>query len=226
MKVDTELSSNMEILSAIGTEIEVPKGARFDFRNIYYLKEGIAALTHLTLAGEQSSFIYFKPGMLLNFLRPIITATGIGSDITMKRLSSLDHGIYAKTKCKCLCINGATFLEQAERDSALYRMLLRSISENLINVLALSTELSTKPASLRVCQVLFDFMSDDTPPEIPRYLTYNEIAFYLSMHVITVTKIFKALKQSGVIDKKGRTTIVIDKARLFAIGTGVEELKY
>lgn len=224
-----ERESIEKILEPIAIEVTLPKDARFERQNVYYLKQGFAALTHLTLKGEQSSFLYFKAGMLLNFLPPIIMETGIGTDFTVKRFASLDHVILAKNRCTALCMNGKIFLDYVEKNPQLYKLLLRSVSENLINALALSTDLSTKPAGVRVCQLLLDFMyegENGEPPQIPRYLTYNEIAFYLSMHVITVTKIFKALKQNGIITKKGRITFVTDREQMLAIGEGLKELKY
>ncbi|WP_421899748.1 Crp/Fnr family transcriptional regulator [Maridesulfovibrio sp.] len=226
MAYATQASKHIESLKEIGVEVTIPKGGEFDYENIYYLKEGMAALTHLTPGGGQSSFLYFKAGMLLNFLRPAITKTGIASDITLKRFTNLNHTIYAKTECRCLSFNGEVFMNYLERNPELYKLLMQSLCDNLINLLALSTDIVSKPANVRVCQVLLDFMTDDDPPQIPRFLTYNEIAFYLSMHVITVTKIFKALKQSGIINKKGRNTTVADVEKLRAIVDGTGTLEY
>ncbi|WP_320007671.1 Crp/Fnr family transcriptional regulator [Maridesulfovibrio sp.] len=222
----TEASKHVESLRKIGVEVTIPKEGCFDYANVYYLEEGVAALTHLTESGEQSSFIYFKSGMLLNFLRAVTLKTGVASSITLRRFDNLNHTIYAKTKCKCISINGEKFLDYIEKNPELYKLLLQSLSDNLINLLSISTDIVTKPANIRVCQILLDFMTDDDPPQIPRYLTYNEIAFYLSMHVITVTKVFKALKESGIIAKKGWMTTVIDRERLRAIVEGEEELGY
>jgi len=226
MPFATEAAKHLENLKKIGVEVTIAKGGPFDFQNVYYLIEGTAALTHFTENGEQSSFLYFRPGMLLNFLRPVIAHTGIGSKIAIKRFANLDHVIYAKTDCRCICINGKIMLDYLSKNPQYYTLLLQSLSENLINVLALSTDIVTKPACVRVCQLLQDFMSDDTPPQIPRYLTYTEIAFYLHLHVITVTKIFKALKESGIICKKGWTTIVTDPEGLQKIADGTKELFY
>ena len=226
MAFATEAAKHLEDLKKIGVEVSIARGGRFDFKNVYYLTEGTAALTHLTENGEQSSFLYFRPGMLLNFLRPVISHTGIGSEMAVKRFANLNHVIYAKTDCRCICINGKILLDYLSKNPEFYPLLLQSLSENLINVLALSTDIVTKPACVRVCQLLHDFMTDDTPPQIPRYLTYTEIAFYLHLHVITVTKIFKALKEADIISKKGWTTIVTDAERLQAIADGTEEFFY
>ena len=226
MPLATEAAKHLEILKKIGAEITVPKGGSFDYKNVYYLIEGTAALTHLTENGDQSSFLYFRPGMLLNFLRPVISHIGIGSEMAIKRFAKLNHVIYAKTDCRCLCINGDVMLDYLSRNPEHYTLLLQSLAENLINLLALSTDIVTKPACVRVCQLLQNFMTDDTPPQIPRYLTYTEIAFFLHLHVITVTKIFKALKAAGIISKKGWTTVVTDVEGLRGIVEGTEEFSY
>lgn len=215
-----------ERLREIAVEVEIPKGTRLPLDNVYYLMDGVCALTHLTKDGGESSYIFFKPGMLLGFMIPIIEHIGLDSDITRKRFQKVNHTISTKTDCRCLRMRGSVFMEFLERNPELYKLLVRSVSENLINVLALSTDKASEPASVRVCQIILDFMDDEPPHVFPRYLTYNEIAFHLSMHVITVTKIFKSLRHSGIIDKRGRTTTVIDKESLISIVNGEEELRY
>lgn len=214
------------VLSGMATEITVPKGTQLSHKNVYYLKKGVCALTYLSEKGEESSYLYFKSGVLMNFLKAIVEHIGIGSEITTKRMLNVNHVIRTKTECTLLAIDGQKFMKSIEKYPSLNRLLLQSVCENLINLLALSTDIVSKPAGTRVCQLLLDFMTNDTPPQIPRYLTYNEIAFYLSMHVITVTKIFKALKVESIIAKKGQQAIVLDKERLAAIAHEEEELDY
>jgi len=46
------------------------------------------------------------------------------------------------------------------------------------------------------------------------------------MHVITVTKIFRALFANGILEKKGRQRVVVDPDRLLAIVNLEQELEY
>ena len=216
----------LEVLEKISKEVVYPRGVRLPYANVYYLKEGICALTHHTREGEENSFLYFKPGMMLNFLNSVVNATGTASEVTGKRYSKFNHAIYTKTECRLLSVKGSFFLDYLEKNPELYKLLLRSLSENLINLLALSTDIVSKPAGMRVCQVILDFMTDDDPPQIPRYFTYPEIAFYLSMHVMTVTKVFKALRQEGIIDRVGRTARVLRQDKLVDIVNGDMDLDY
>lgn len=226
MKTMSEDINYTDVLEKISTEVVYPRGARLPYKNVYYLKEGICALTHYTREGEESSFLYFKPGMMLNFLNSVVNATGMVSEISGKRYSKFNHAIYTKTECRLLTVKGTFFLGYLEKNPELYKLLLRSLSENLINILALSTDIVSKPAGVRVCQVILDFMTDDDPPQVPKYFTYPEIAFYLSMHVMTVTKVFKALRQEGIVDRMGRTARVLRPDKLVDIVNGDVELTY
>ncbi len=95
-----------------------------------------------------------------------------------------------------------------------------------MNLFAVSTEINSKSAVARVCQLLLDFMTEDDQSVISRFLTYSEIAYYLSMHTMTVTKIFKALRENNIIHKTGQTATIIDKDALLAIADGDLELQY
>lgn len=222
----TEAAKHIQQLAQISREVTLPKGTRISDSKVYYLKKGICVLKHLTSDGEESAFIFFRPGMLMNFLYSVITSTGIGTELTGKRLQMLNHAIFTQTDCTLLAMDGKVFLDFLEKHPNLYKLLLQSLSDNLINLLAVSTDIVSKPASERVCQVIMDFMSNEEIPEIPGFLTYTVIANYLSMHVMTVTKIFKALRQEGIISRRGRTARVTDKEKLIAISTGSIELKY
>jgi len=41
-------------------------------------------------------------------------------------------------------------------------------------------------------------MPESPPYRLPRYISYDEMAVHLSMHPVTVDKIFQALKAAGI----------------------------
>lgn len=90
------------ILRDMGTEITVPKGKQLSQKNVYYLKRGVCALTYHTEKGDESSYLYFKSGTLMNFLRSIVHSVGIGTEITTKRILNVNHCIRTKTECTLL----------------------------------------------------------------------------------------------------------------------------
>ncbi len=210
----------------IGTKTVYSKGSRLDPSRIYYLLEGVAALTSLTSDGTENSFLFFRPGMLLNFLPPVVASTGLATDITRKRFAHIKHSIYTKTRCSFISMDNDAFLDFLDQDPAQYPILVQALCENLINVLALSTDIASKSASVRVCQVILDFMTDETPPVMPRFLTYSELAFYLSLHEATIKKIFKALVLERILTKRGQTSVILDEEKLRAIVAGEFELFY
>ncbi len=214
------------LFSRIGTRVVHEKGTRLPPENIYYLLEGVAALTSLTSDGSENSFLFFRPGMLLNFLPSVVASTGLATDITRKRALHIKHTIYTKTRCTFICMDANAFLHFLESNPVQYPILVQGLCENLINVLALSTDIASKSASVRVCQVILDFMTEETPPVMPRFLTYNELAFYLSLHEVTIKKIFKALMQEDILMKRGQTSVILNVEKLRAIAAEEMELVY
>lgn len=46
--------------------------------------------------------------------------------------------------------------------------------------------------------------------ELQKYFTYAELARYLGVHSVTVSKIMLVLKKMGVIEKEGHKTVIRD----------------
>ena len=52
---------------------------------------------------------------------------------------------------------------------------------------------------------------------VPHGFTYAEIAKYLGMHPVTVSKLSSALKKAGIIKKEKGRILIIDEDRLKAL---------
>lgn len=213
------------MLREMGVEITLPKGAVLRRSLVYFLLDGYCALMAMTEGGEAYSFLYFRPGMLLNFT-PAVAQTDKLHAVTRKRFSILTHVIMTKTPCKLLAMNGVEFAHKLETSLPLTHLLSRSLMENWINLLALSLDISSRTATARVCRLILDNTPDDPESCIPSFLTYTEIASHLSLHIITVTKIFRALRQSGLLHKERRAHVLADRQRMHLLAEMEEELLY
>lgn len=212
-------------MRGISAEIVVQKGCVLSRKSIYYLIDGVCGLIFISEDGNEYSYMYFKKYMLLNFL-PTVAAHGVYTNITEKRFQRMQHRIVAKTKCTLLCTPGEVFLEHMKDNLLLNHLLVRSLTENWINLLTTSTGITSTPVCTRVCQLLEDNLPPQSPYTIPRYLTHTEIAAHLSMHTITVTKIFKALRDQNIITKAGHVYEVVDLSGLLALSGGKTVLSY
>lgn len=224
--MDESLESRyIDAMRHISQELVLPKGTVLSPRMIYYLIDGVCSLLCLSKEGNEYSFVYFKPHMLLNFL-PTVARHGVYGNITEKRIQRMRHIIMTKTPCTVLCTPGEVFLRHMEQNLYLNQLLVRSLTENWVNLLDLSTGITSAPVSVRVCQLVVDNLPAVPPYGIPRFLTHAEIAAHLSMHTITVTKIFRALREQKIIEKDGNAHIVIDLPGMLAVCDGSVPLTY
>lgn len=222
---ESDNAAYVPLLRGIGAEVVLPRGSLLQPENIYYLVDGYCALIALTKNGKEYSFIYFRPGMLLNFI-PAIFRSDSFNLLTQRRFISIDPVIVTKTRCVLLSVRSDEFMRRLESDLELHRLLARALTENWINLFSLAIGINSLPAGARVCRLLFESSPAEAPHVVPRYLTYAEIAAHLSLHVITVTKIFRTLRQQGLLCKKGNRIILTDRERIARIGRGDEPLRY
>lgn len=215
----------VDAMRHISHEQVLTKGTVLSPSMIYYLMDGVCSLLCSSSEGNEYSFIYFKPHMLLNFL-PTVARHGVYGNITEKRVHRLRHLIMTKTTCTVLCTPGEVFLRHMEQNIYLNQLLVRSLTENWINLLVLSTGITSEPVSIRVCRLVVDNLPAAQPYRIPRFLTHAEIAAHLSMHTITVTKVFRALRELGIVEKDGNAHIVVDLPGMLAICEGEVVLSY
>ena len=54
----------------------------------------------------------------------------------------------------------------------------------------------------------------------------NEIAKFLNMHKVTVSRIFIALRHEGILEKVSKGHRIVDMARVRAIANNEEQIKY
>ena len=60
--------------------------------------------------------------------------------------------------------------------------------------------------------------------ELQKYFTYTELARYLGVHSVTVSKIMLMLKKMGAIEKEGHQTIIRDMDLLHHLAEHPEDL--
>ena len=214
------------LLREMGTEIDLPKGAVMRRDRVYFLESGYCALLALTDTGESYSFLYFRPGMLLNFM-PAVAHTVKLHEVTRRRVSVLNqHVIMTRTPCRLLAVGAKDFACKVANSLPHQRLLTQALVENWINLLSLSLDITSRPAAVRVCRLLLDNTPDEPASRIPGFLTYPEIAAHLSLHCITVTKIFSALRHEGLLQKEGRAHLLMDRERLARMAGEEEDLVY
>ncbi len=225
--VETDLlQQGSDLLRSLGREERLPKGDKIRSNSVYLLLEGRMTLSSTEPSGEEVTLIYFEPGMLANFI-PSLSSTLPLHDLTQSRLViRKNFVIKTRSECRCIVIEPDRFRQELKTNLLLNKLLLLALTENLLNMFSLATNSSTLPAIQRVCRLLMQFVKKTAPHLVDPPLTYQDIATHLSMHAMTVAKIFTALKNEGLIARKGRQVIVTDMGKMRDIAMGLRELDY
>lgn len=213
-------------LAEIATEIQVPKKTMLDRKNVYYLKSGYCSLTNFTNDGKRHTYIIFKPGVLFNFIpsvrEKIYTDTQYYFDPLWYPLLSM----YTCSKCSLLSIDNNKFIELTKSNDDVNNLLLHSYTENVTKLVASTNAMRTSSAVARVAIAILDGIPANPPYILSNIYTYSEISAYISLHTVTIAKIFKAFIEQNIIVKEGNTKIVVDYAALKNIAKENIEIEY
>ena len=206
-------------------EITVPRGTRLMVNRVYYLIEGAVTLTAMSVTGAYHSLIYFAPGDLLSFIPSVNQAYSIPHDAFDFLLSNESLTMCTKTPCRLVCTEHREFMQHMDEEP-LKTLLIRGLAGNLMKIIVQSVNNSTLSATVRVCRMISVFMEDEPPHRLPRYLTHTEIAGHLSMHVMTVTKIFQSLRKEGILGRDHGVTFVKNPVELMKLSSQLSQLSY
>ncbi len=206
-------------------ELSVPRGTKLNTSRIYYLLEGAVTLTALSVTGDPLSLIYFHSGDLLSFIPAVNHAYAIPHEAYDLLLLNENLAMFTKTPCRLLCMEPADFILHMDEEP-LKTLLMHGLAGNLMKIIVQSVNNSTLPATARVCRMIAVFMAKEPPHALPRYLTYREIAGHLSLHVMTVTKIFQTLRREGILGKTNGVTFVKDPDALMSLSSQRSLLSY
>ena len=222
-------ASDVEIcrkhLLSFSREIVVPRGTKLRVDRVYYLIDGAVTLTAMSAVGGAHSLIYFHPGDLLSFIPSVNQAYAIPHDAFDFLLYNESLVMCTKTRCRLVSMTHGEFMKHMDEEP-LKSLLICGLAGNLMKIIVQSVNNTTLPATVRVCRMLSVFMEKKPPHALPRYLTYTEIAGHLSLHVMTVTKIFRSLRKEGILDKDKGVTFVKNPDELMKLSSQLSQISY
>lgn len=222
---EPDIESCRQYFLPFGREISVPRGTKLSIGRVYYLLEGAVTLTALSVTGEHLSLVYFNPGDLLSFIPSVNQAYAIPHEAFDSLLMNENLAMFTKTPCRLICLEHEDFMRHMDEEP-LKTLLMHGLAGNLMKMIVQSVTNSTLPATVRVCRMISVFMEKEAPHALPRYLTHTEMAGHLSMHVMTVTKIFRSLRRKGVLGKTGGINFVKNPAELMNLSSQRSLLSY
>lgn len=215
-----------EEFAKIAVKEHLPKGYLLDNAYIYYLQSGFCVLGHTSERGDEKVLVYFREKALMGFL-PYLIKNIDDREFAEESFPTGEYFIKTRSACDVLKVEGEHFFSVVDKTPALYRTILCTLTQNYANIIDLLTRIINKSAPVRVCRIIEEFKIEEQGQIVlPRYLTYYDIGIFASLHVITVTKIFKALLREQIIRRAGRTVIICQAERINEIANEQIELRY
>lgn len=205
-------------LMQFSREISVPRGSKLMMDKVHYVLEGVVTLTAVSATGNRHALVYFEPGDLLGFTPSVNHVYSIPHEAFDFLLFNESLAMFTKTPCRLLSIEHSEFIRHMDEEPV-KNLLMCGLAGNLLKVIVQFVNNCTLPATVRVCRMLSVFMEKEPPYTLPRYLTHTEIAGHLSLHVMTVTKIFQTLRREGILGRERGKTFVKDPEKLMSLAS-------
>ncbi len=220
------MQDGLQQIRANGETIILERGATLNHERLFLLESGKMALRLASPRGETISVFYHSAGQLVNFMPLLVRCFPIDEKLLKRKLPGHMFHIKALEECRLLSIDNDWFMNGLIRNEAISALALYSCIVNLINVYARAYNCPILSNAQRICRMILSHTDDNPRNPIPLYLTHAEISSYLSIHPITVSKIFGRLRNLGIIRKKSGMLVIEKIDELRAIAGGLKSISY
>lgn len=187
--------------------------------HLFYLVEGVVNREIVTENGNET-IVSIKTNE-----SPIDALVGV---ILLYRDSDISNSTFvAKTDCTCYLIPKESYLEVANKSPELLLDTIRLMTRETKRLTELYNSKREGDAASRLCALLLDQSRlKDGQTIVPAYWNNLEIAKYLGIHTVTVSRILKILKQSGALKRSPQGLVLTDPAKIAAYAEHREQLNY
>lgn len=174
---------------------------------VYFLEKGVCALTSTSPNGRDRIHQYFLADDFLCF-----TAA-----FNRQYPDEVFHAfsVTAKSDCVIRQIPYGAFRAFVDSHPSLYSWLFEMAVRHYDSSLKHSYFLQDGDNMTSLCQALLELSVQEDPfCVLHKEFSYGELASYLGIHTITVTRLMGRLKEEHIIVKHGHQTVIIDMPRL------------
>lgn len=175
----------------------------------YFLHSGVCALCSKKETGEIKTHLYFTDQRIIGFAH------------FAKRILLHHHAVpssmvfLAKTDCIVYSLSEEVFMNLMRGDPDFAQLVFNILSENYLNIFQRYLSIEEECVPIRICMFLIDYAYlDQGILKLPRFFTYNEIAEYLNIHPVTMSRVMIAMKQLGYVNREDHHIIIIDRKAL------------
>ncbi len=216
-----------ELCEKHGSLIEVKKNTilfdadlAWDGPCVYYLLEGICALTGTSYQGQDHVLLYHTAGQMVG-INPYIAGYGSGF------FSYNGPVVKTKTKCTLYRIPTSAFLEYLHTNLEFSNYIVRVLSRFYHLSLAHLKQIQEDSSVTVVCRFLLSNTTDEPEGQVvPRFFTNEELSRYSGIHSVTVGRIIARLQQLGYIKRIPAGLLLSNKKALQELVYNCETFKY
>lgn len=186
---------------------------------VYWLEDGICALSGLTTGGEEWAYLYFRGERLVGF-----------NKLMLSQCETADRPAFclvAKTTCTLYRITDDIFRKLFSGNPEFGTLMLKTLAVNYDEVLVHFHRSREESAAVRLCRFLLDTSTPCGDKRVmPKFFTYDELARYLGTHPVTVSRIMASLKRNGLLTKSGREIVIEREDGLWSLIRAESSLDY
>ena len=213
---ENERDHFLEILCKEGTRIQLDKNQYFSSiinheNTAYCLISGVCALLRFTQNGEEIIYHYFREKDLIGGVPFFLSHKGAAQINTLYSFCSL----YTKTECILYKIPFSVLERKIKEEPEIGYWISEGIARHFMEEISHVHSSKEDHTSGRLCRTLIELANEKNGRyELQKYFTYTELARYLGVHSVTVSKIMLVLKKMKVIEKEGHKTVICDMEQL------------
>lgn len=203
-----------------GTKFQVKKetsvcSPRLSDSYVYYIVKGIASLSSMTREGEEQDFIYFPQDHIIGFVPALMRHYRKQKNEELPEEAKPCFGIDTKTDCVFYRMEEKVFERLISEDTKFLASVMEAVTCNYVTLVKKYHTAQEEKASGRLYQWLLDFSAQEGGVKVvPNGFTYAEIAKYLGMHPVTVSKLASQLKKEGIIKKEKGRIVILEENKL------------
>lgn len=191
-----------------------------EIKSIYYLAKGSCYRTAFTEKGSEIIYsIKNSSGSFVHSLLGVLILYSDGVSIT---------NFIARTNCDCYKIPKEIFFEYVRDKADILNQILSMAMREYRDLICFYQARQAGTVANFLCSQLLKNVRKEQQ-EAPGANDYNSIkklSGLLGVHKVTVAKIFKALREEGVINKDGKNIVILDEKQLARYAKGEETIKY
>lgn len=205
-----------DVLCKDAVKIHLDKNQYFSSINnhentAYCLISGVCALLRFTRNGQEVIYHYFRGKDVIGGVPLFLSHEGVSRIHSLYSFCTL----YTKTECVLYKIPFSIIERKIKEEPELGYWISEGISRHFMEVISHMHSSKEDYTSGRLCRTLIELADEKQGRyELQKYFTYAELARYLGVHSVTVSKIMLVLKKMGVIEKEGHKTVIRDMERL------------